>query len=647
MALGAASLGTLALDIVPDTKAFGGLLGKGVAAAAGLAAAGGIALVAAGLKIGATFDSAFDTIRVGTGATGTVLEGLKDDFRGVFTTIPTDAGLASQAVSDLNTRLGLSGPPLQTLSGQFLELSRITKTDLGANIESVTRLFGDWGVATEDQSGRLDMLFRAAQSTGVPVDHLSRLLVQYGAPLRQLGFGLETSTALLGKFEKEGVNTELVMGSLRIALGKMARSGEDAETTFQRVVGEIENAGSASEANALALELFGARAGPDMAAAIREGRFELGDLFETVSGGSETIMKAASDTADWREGWTLFKNQLLTAVEPAASQLFNTLGEFMKTHGPAIATWLGVAIPQAIAVASTAFGMISTFVQTVVIPAFSAVRGAIDAVVKFFSQSSASFTATGQKLSSDFAGIWEGIKGVLASASAFVQAVLSVLAAFWERHGATITAFAQAAWGAIVTIIRGALQVIKGVFDFFGALFRGDWRGMWDAIVGIVRGLGSVLGGAVRLAFEAVKVIFSTVGVDLVNLAIRIGGDLVRGLWNGIAALGGWLWGKITGFVRSKVTGAINAILGRRSLPKVGIDIGRDLVESLAQGMDQAVGRVAGAAGRVAGAMVPAPAGGPMAAAGAAGLGSTEVIQLVVDGRVLSEVIRQTDRALR
>lgn len=38
-----------------------------------------------------------------------------------------------------------------------------------------------------------------------------------------MGFSLEESAAMLGKWEKEGVNTELVIGSLRIAAGKFAK----------------------------------------------------------------------------------------------------------------------------------------------------------------------------------------------------------------------------------------------------------------------------------------------------------------------------------------------------------------------------------------------------------------------------------------
>lgn len=318
---------------------FGSKVGSvGTAAVAGFAAMGVAAVGVGGAlyAIGGQFDDAFDRIRVGTGATGAELAGLEESFKAVVSTVPTDFDTASAAITGLNQRLGLTGQPLEALTAQLVNLSRITDTDVGANVEQVTRVFGDWSISTENQAGSLDALFRAAQATGTTVDGLSATMVQFGGPLRQLGFGFEQSAALIGQFEAQGVNTELVLGSMRQALGRMARAGEDPVETFRRVTEEIENAGSAGEANALALELFGARAGPDMAAAIREGRFEIGDLLDTVANGTETINGAAADTADFSEKWQLLKNKVLVGLQPIAEKVFGAVGDAMDRIIPVV-----------------------------------------------------------------------------------------------------------------------------------------------------------------------------------------------------------------------------------------------------------------------------------------------------------------------
>jgi len=74
------------------------------------------------LLVGESFDEAFDTIRTGTGATGDALAGLQNDFKAVVSAVPASFGDASQAVTVLNQRLGLTGEPLQQIAGQMLEL---------------------------------------------------------------------------------------------------------------------------------------------------------------------------------------------------------------------------------------------------------------------------------------------------------------------------------------------------------------------------------------------------------------------------------------------------------------------------------------------------------------------------------------------
>lgn len=307
-----------------------GALGKGAGGAFAAAATAAIGVGVAAFKLGEEFDDAFDKIRVGTGATGKELRGLQADFKEVARNGPDSFDVVGTAIADLNTRLGLSGKPLQELSRQLIDLSRITETDLSTNIETVTRVFGDWGVSTDEQSEALDKLFRASQATGPSVDRLAALMTKFGSPLRQLGFDFSTTAALVGKFEKEGVNTELVMGSMRIALGKMARAGEPAQETLARITDEIKNAGSTSEANKKALELFGARAGPDMAAAIREGRFEVRDLYKTIEDGHETIQTATEDTSDFAEEWGRLKNNLKVTAEPGGTAVFSGISDALE-----------------------------------------------------------------------------------------------------------------------------------------------------------------------------------------------------------------------------------------------------------------------------------------------------------------------------
>lgn len=279
----------------------------------------GTAALAAANKV----DDAMDTIRAGTGATGKALESLGDDFKAVAKTVPASMEDVAQAITSVNTRLGLTGKPLQEMSAQILHLSRLTKSDLGGTIAATTRVFGDWSIATDKQTAALDTLFKTTQQTDIKLQRLAELVVQFGAPLRAFGFSFEQAAALMGKFEKEGVNLETVMSGLRFALGKFAAAGKDPEQALNKIIASIKDAKTESIATTLALETFGKKAAVDMARAIVEGRFAIDDLAKSIAGSSDTIAKVTKDTNGFAESWQLLQTRVVLALDPLGKELLD------------------------------------------------------------------------------------------------------------------------------------------------------------------------------------------------------------------------------------------------------------------------------------------------------------------------------------
>lgn len=348
------SAGTAYLQIRPDLSAVTSQVGAylagsrfskfGKVAGAGIAAgivAGGAAKAL--YDLGAAFDESYDKIRVGTGKTGKQLKGLEGDFKAVLKSVPADFDSAAEAITGLNQRLEITGKPLRALSKQLTELSRITETDVGENVQSVTRLFGDWSVKTEDQSKTLDGLFRLTQKTGSTVGELSDSMVQFGAPLRNLGFGMDSAAAMFANFEESGVNMTTVMSGLRLSVGNLAEKNPELAKTFrdldistkspEQTIGDLfETIVELDQraATALGIQVFGKRAGPDLVDTVRGGKFALDDLIGTFEHGDETIRKAGKSTMDFGEQWTLLKNNVLVGLEPLATRVFKGVGDAMK-----------------------------------------------------------------------------------------------------------------------------------------------------------------------------------------------------------------------------------------------------------------------------------------------------------------------------
>jgi len=411
-------------------KVAGVAVGGALAAGVGAAIAGKIAY-----DLGAEFDKAFDNIRTQTGKTGKPLGQLKKDFKAVFASVPTDAKTASDAIAGLNKRLDLSGKPLRVLSKNMLELSRMTETDLSGNIQSITRLFGDWSVGTEKQVPTLNKLWRASQVTGVGIKDLSDLMVQFGSPLRNLGFDFDTAAAMFSKFEKEGVNIQTAMPGLRMALKNFAADGKEPQKALAQTFQAIDKAGSIAEANTIAFDVFGTRAGPDLAAAIREGRFEFENIERSMRKGKDTIMRSSKDTRDFSENMQVFGNKLKVIFEPLGTLVFDTVGKISE------------------ALASLPIRKWSNDIQR--------------------------FT----KHNKDFRDVLNAVKVALK--------VLGVVAKF--AWGVMKEQF-KAAWG----YLKGGLLALKGLVKVVSGVFSGDWEKAWSGVKDTFRGSTKLVLSLVR-----------------------------------------------------------------------------------------------------------------------------------------------------
>ena len=281
--------------------------------------------------LGASFDDAADAIRIGTGATGDALDGLLDDFDAVYKSVPTTMEDASKAIADYNTRLGLTGPQLQEISKQAIQVSDMLGDDLGSVIEESSQAFQQWNIDADDMGGAMDYIFKVSQSTGMGFTDLMADMQKFGPQLQEMGYSFETASALMGQLDKAGVNTDEVLGAMKKSVATLAKEGISASDGLAMYYEKIKNAGTAAEAASIASEIFGTRAGSTMAAAIRDGSLAVADLTAELQENGETIAGAADDTYDFAERLQVMKQGLEVALKPMANTVFDGLNKFMPT----------------------------------------------------------------------------------------------------------------------------------------------------------------------------------------------------------------------------------------------------------------------------------------------------------------------------
>ncbi len=549
------------------------------AMAAGMLAVG--AAVGVGLyKVAEQFDEAFDNIRTRTGATGNELEGLKESFRGVFANVPDDAKTVGDALADVNVRLGLTGGQLEERTTQFLNLSRITGTDVKTNIEKVSKAFRDWEVNTEDQGKTLDGFFRLSQETGISVDDLAGRVQQFGSPLRQLGFTLGEAASMFSIFEAAGVNTATLMPGFKMAIGNVLKPTDDLkngmkelgisledgpEAAVKKFITTLANSKDPMKLSGLAMDFFGKRAGADMVEAISQGRLNLEDMLDVFDNGGDTINGAAEDTMDFSEKLQMLKNRGMLALERPAMLVFDAL-----TH------LSNIVIALTDAFSSLPAGMRQAIVVT------AGVAAGVIALAYAFGKAKIAFMALKVLM--------------LANPYVLIIAATIAIAVLIYKNWNTIKGWLQAAWnwikGAAETI-WGALKsffikywklilvVFTGPLGLLVGFILSNWRKIlevgktiWGAIKNSIMTIVRALRDVLRLYWTAIKTVAQTywnlvktvittavrVAVSIVKTVFGSLRDGLRAIWGAIRESASVIWNSIRQRIVEPIKGAIETV---------------------------------------------------------------------------------------
>lgn len=312
------------------TKEIGTTLTKNVTAPI---AAVGTAAYTAWMAI----DDAYDNIAVGTGSTSEALSKLQENFDNVFSNNHFEASDVSDAIADINTRFGFTGDVLEETSEKFLKFASVNKTDVSNAVALVSRAMGDANIPASEYASVLDSLTTASQASGISIDSLTGNITKYGAPMRALGYTTAESIAIFASWEKAGVNTEIAFSGMKKAISTFSAEGKNAKVEFKKTLEEIKKCPDIASATTKAIEVFGTKAGPDLADAIKGGRFEFEEMLALVesSGGQlEATFDATQDPADKAKvvlnNLTLAGSQLGDVIQTALGPVFEMITELLK-----------------------------------------------------------------------------------------------------------------------------------------------------------------------------------------------------------------------------------------------------------------------------------------------------------------------------
>lgn len=283
------------------------------------------------------FDEGRDKVIKATGATGEAADELIKSYKNVAETVRGDFSALGSTLGEINTRMNLTGKALENATVDFTKFAEVTGTDATEAVRLVTRAMNNAGLDLKDYNDVLDQLAIASQASGISVDTLAESLTKFGAPMRSLGLDTKDSIALFASWEKAGVNTTTAFQGLRRAVGNWNKEGKNAKKEFAKVIKDIKSAPNATKAAEKAIEAFGNKAGPELAEAIKGGRFEYEKFVDLLQGSEGTVRKTYEQTQDGFDKVEL-------ALQKGRTKLASALDVVVKKYSPEITRFIDGAV---------------------------------------------------------------------------------------------------------------------------------------------------------------------------------------------------------------------------------------------------------------------------------------------------------------
>lgn len=323
-----------------------------------------------------------------TGASGEVLQGLSDSMVTAFSMGDESLTDAAGAVGEINTRMGLTGDALTDVTDKFLNFSDITGTNVVGSVQNVTKIMNQWDIEANNVESVLDKIAYTAQFSGANVDALSGHLIQGAATFQSVGLTMDNTLRMLGDFELAGINGATAITAMRTAVNKFTTEGLDANEGLKNTITQIAEMEDQTKATALAVEVFGSRAGQQLAQAISMGTISI-DTFEASLDEAEgTLRKTAVAGETLSEKWEHAQNAMdaafskvvspMGAVSEKLANIKIGIAEFLNEHP--IVTKAIVAIGTGLGVLTG--GIVSyTFATNVAIPAVKAFSLTVNAAL--------------------------------------------------------------------------------------------------------------------------------------------------------------------------------------------------------------------------------------------------------------------------
>ena len=540
-----------------------------------------IAVGAAATKAWGEVDSGLDTIIAKTGATGEQLAELEKVSNNIAKTIPASFDEIGNAVGEVNTRFGLEGDELESLSTKFIEFAKLNETDVSSSIDNVQAAMAAFGIDASEAGNVLDIMNKAGQNTGVSMDTLASSLLANASALTEMGFDINSAAGFISELEKSGVDASAAMSGLKKAFTNATNDGKTMDEAIAELQATMQAADSDTEAYQAAIELFGNKAGPALAKAVKEGRISFDQASNSIADFGNSVTNTFDATMDPLDQFQVNMNQvkLLGAdlVNSAAPLIAEVMEKMSQAIQKATDAWNSLDEEQQQNIIKIA-GVVAAIGPALVVigKVGSGIAGVLTHIGKLIS-----FVPTIISVVSTVGAIITGtvipaIAGVVAALLPFLPVIIGVGAAIAGiilivKNWGEITDWITEKWTAFTTSISEIVSSIATFFTEHFAKLREMFVAKWEEIGKILSNAWTNLKDTVRNGAAKIVTNIAELGtkikekfIDIKNQAIQWGKDMIQNFIDGIKAKFEAVKEAVT-----SIADTVKSILGF-SLPKEG-----------------------------------------------------------------------------
>ncbi|PNT94145.1 phage tail tape measure protein [Clostridium thermosuccinogenes] len=483
-------------------------------------------MAVAGAKSAIELQDHMQKFQSATGMTSQEVDKVKKTVQELYKVNEDSYEDIAATVTALRNNMGMTAQEIEKYAQNYLNYAKVTGQANEEAVGAIDDLGDAWGLTADESISAMDKLLVLNQQFGMSVTDAQASLTKMAPAAKAVGLSMDEASAYLAMFAQTGIDAQTASTAFTKAL-QTVKSPEE----LKKLISDIQNTDDSFQRAQLASELFGVRAGPQMAQALAESDVSIDNFIESMNNTAGAVTNASEEyDKSLKVQLELMKKQFSGLFEELAERLMPIINKLLD--------WVIANMPQIQEILSTVFNTVGDIISSFV----SIVQGVIDVFVDWLNENT---EVTNQYITM-FNQFKEWFVQIFDLLKQTVSTVLEAIKTLWQKYGDDILAVIKPAWDVIVKTVDFAIKQVRQVLDVVIKLISGDWKGAWDGIKQYYQNtwqyikdiIPSLLNG-IYAALKGAFNVFKDIGKGMFNM-----------IWEGMKGI----WSSISNWISEKVS---------------------------------------------------------------------------------------------